>query len=98
MPLRCTKLYLMWVVVTLSIPSCHVPVENPCHLCSAYFDGCGRPSIQIVRSARPNSPDTVYAINCSVPGSTIVPMRKLGCGARIEYVTGCARPCHSGSE
>jgi hypothetical protein len=28
---------------------CQVPVENPCQVCGAYFPGCGRPSIQMVR-------------------------------------------------
>ena len=41
----------MWVVVTLSIPFSHTPVEKPLHRCSANSDGCGRPSSQMVRLA-----------------------------------------------
>ena len=33
------------VVVTFSMSPSHSPVENPCHVCGAYSEGCGRPSM-----------------------------------------------------
>ena len=38
------------VVVTVSTSPSHLPVEKPCQVCGAYSGGCGRPSIQIVRT------------------------------------------------
>ena len=40
---------LMCVVVTVSMLPFHTPVEKPIQVCGALGDGCGRPSIQIVR-------------------------------------------------
>src|SRR5438067_143215 len=40
---------LMWVVVTTNALPSHFPVENPDQVWGAYSEGCGRPSIQIVR-------------------------------------------------
>ena len=53
-PLRLMKAAFMCDVVTFSAPRTHSPVEKPSHVCSAYGEGCGRPSIQMVRSAFPN--------------------------------------------
>jgi len=47
------------VVVVTSVEPCHSPVVKPPQVCGAYFDGCGRPSIQIVRSARRKVPPTL---------------------------------------
>ena len=40
----------MCVVVMVRVSPFHSPVENPMNVCGAYSGGCGRPSIQIVRS------------------------------------------------
>src|SRR6186713_1013841 len=85
------------VVVTLSAPLTHSPVENPAQRCSANSDGCGRPSIQIVRLAFSNNPVMVYAISRRDTGSMTSPMWKLGAGPRIEYVAGCGRAWCSGT-
>ena len=42
----------MCVVRATSVLPSHLPVVKPPRVCSAYFDGCGRPSIQIVIGAR----------------------------------------------
>src|SRR4051812_42164204 len=47
-PLRRRAPALMWVVYATSVLPSHSPVVNPPRRCSAFFDGCGRPSIQIV--------------------------------------------------
>src|SRR6266853_5837855 len=49
-PLRPTHSCLMCVVYTVRMSPSHLPVEKPCHVCGAHSGGCGRPSIQIVRS------------------------------------------------
>src|SRR5687768_10061517 len=88
----------MCVVVTLSAFPSHSPVENPAKVCSAYFDGCGRPSIQITRSARPNVPTTVNATRRPDTGSTILVHRTLGPGPRMKYCAGCGLACCSGCD
>src|SRR5262245_14911639 len=40
---------LMCVVVIVSMLPSQTPVENPIQVCGALGEGCGRPSIQIVR-------------------------------------------------
>ena len=42
----------MCVVSATSVSPSQWPVVKPPRVCSAYFDGCGRPSIQIVMGAR----------------------------------------------
>ena len=49
-PLRRCQPCLMCVVVTVSMLPFHSPVEKPIQVCGALAEGCGRPSIQIVRS------------------------------------------------
>ena len=74
------------------------PVENPSQVCSAYSDGCGRPSIQMTRSSRPNTPSSVYAISVCVTGSLILLIRMFGPGPRMKYCAGCGFAICSGSE
>ena len=88
----------MWVVVTVSSPSWKVPVEKPSKVCSAYSDGCGRPSSHIVRSARPNMPTIFNAMSCSVAGSRISLIRMFGPSPRIAYTAGHACVARSGWE
>src|SRR5262245_3597571 len=49
MPLRRCQNCLRCVVVTVRTLPFHLPVEKPCHVCGAYFDGCCRPSIHTIR-------------------------------------------------
>ena len=43
-----TSAVILGMIVNM-FPS-HTPVEKPIHVCGAFAEGCGRPSIQIVRS------------------------------------------------
>ena len=88
---------LRWSVTT-SWPCSQTPVEKPSQVCSEKSDGCGRPSIQTTRSARPKPPAIVYATSSCVTGSRIFRMRSAGPGPRIRYWTGCACACRSGCE
>src|SRR5262249_46378353 len=49
-PLRRIHSCLMCVVKTVRMSPSHLPVEKPIHVWGAHSGGCGRPSIQIVRS------------------------------------------------
>ena len=49
-PLRRIKAAFKWVVVMVNMSPSILPVEKPCQVCAAYSGGCGRPSIQMVRS------------------------------------------------
>src|SRR5438045_8578483 len=49
-PLRRIHSCFRCVVYTVRMSPSHFPVENPCHVCGAHSGGCGRPSIEIVRS------------------------------------------------
>ena len=58
-PLRWITPYLRCVVSMISWLPTTLPVEKPSQVCSAFADGCGRPSIQMMRSLRPNTPSSV---------------------------------------
>ena len=58
-PLRWITPYFRCVVSMISWLPTTLPVEKPSHVCSALADGCGRPSIQMMRSLRPNTPSSV---------------------------------------
>ena len=71
-------------------------VEKPSHKYSACGEGCGRPSIQMIRSSRPNTPSSVYANNSCVTGSVRLVIRILGPGPRMKYTAGCGCAIRSG--
>ena len=52
----------MWVVYVTSTSSSHTPVVKPDFSCAAYFDGCGRPSIQIVIGTKSAQPPMIHAV------------------------------------
>jgi len=60
---------LKCVVTEVSVSPCHVPVVNPPCGCGAYFDGCGRPSIQIMVSSRSPQAAIFHASSFCVTGS-----------------------------
>ena len=57
------------VVTEVSVSPSHVPVVNPPCECGAYFDGCGRPSIQMIVSSRSPQPAIFHASSFCVTGS-----------------------------
>src|ERR1700730_1895345 len=76
-PLRRIHPSFRCVVVTVSMSPSHLPVENPCHVCAAYSGGCGRPSIQIVRSGACHEIWVCHALTCCVGVSTSFQRRRL---------------------
>src|SRR5256885_10399387 len=71
-------------VATSSLPF-QTPVVNPVWSCGAYFEGCGRPSIQIVIGARVSHAPTIHACTLPVIGSGT---------AHIRRLNGPAAMCH----
>src|SRR6476646_64047 len=76
-PLRRIHSCLMCVVYTVRMSPSHLPVEKPCHVCGAHSGGCGRPSIQIVRSCACHSLCCPYATTSCDGPSLIFQMRML---------------------
>src|SRR3954471_12895607 len=64
------------VVATSSLPF-QTPVVNPVWSWGAFFDGCGRPSIQMVIGARVSHAPTIHACTLPVIGSGTAHMRRL---------------------
>src|SRR3954471_9042614 len=70
------------VVATSSLPF-QTPVVNPVWSWGAFFDGCGRPSIQIVIGARVSHAPTIHACTLPVMGSGTAHIRRLNGPAAI---------------
>src|SRR5262249_61512788 len=68
-PLRRSEPAFMCVVYATSVVPCHSPVVKPPRSCGAFFDGCGRPSIQIVVPARSSQAPIFQAIVVPLVGS-----------------------------
>ena len=76
---------LKCVVTVVSVSPSHVPVVNPPCGCGAYFDGCGRPSIQIIVSSRSPQPAIFHASSFCVTGScTIENLQRKRPADRVE--------------
>jgi hypothetical protein len=59
----------MCVVRATSVLPSHRPVVKPPRVCSACFDGCGRPSIQISIGALSSHAPIVYEMTLPLAGS-----------------------------
>ena len=59
----------MCVVSVTSVSPSQRPVVKPPRVCSAYFDGCGRPSIQMVIGARSSHAPIVQEMTEPLIGS-----------------------------
>src|SRR5580700_319053 len=74
---------LMCVVYAVSVSPFHVPVVKPVWSCGAFFEGCGRPSIQMVIGARVSQPPSTQATILPVRGSLSLRMLRLNGPAAI---------------
>src|SRR5580700_9928385 len=74
---------LMCVVYAVSVSPFHVPVVKPVWSCGAFFEGCGRPSIQMVMGARVSHPPSTHALILPVSGSFSLQIFRLNGPAAI---------------
>src|SRR6185436_2805752 len=94
-PLRRRYSSFRWVTRMRSVSPIHSPVEKPAHVCSAFGDGCGRPSMYTGRSTE-RSHSMCHTDVSRETGSTSFHI--LSCeGPREMYALPCGRHFHSGS-